>query len=141
MPVLVEPLDPVARTELRSAVLGLRAAGGRRRVPPTLHLGRPGGACAVFEEPDEAIDHGVRCDVVAALLRQREPGSDPLTWLARWGELHQHDLDAAWLSAAIAAHAEAGVSLTMVVVTREGWWDPRSGLRQTWRRLRPRSSS
>jgi hypothetical protein len=47
-------------------------------------------------------------------------------------------MDAEWLSAARSAFAEAGVDLTMVVVTRRGWWDPRSGRRREWKRLRRR---
>jgi hypothetical protein len=141
VPVLIEPLAPEVRAELRDAVLRLRAAGGRRRPPPAVHVGRPDGTAATFEVPGDGLDHGLRCDVVATLLRRREPGSRPLTWLTRPGELSPHDLDAAWLSAAAAAHAEAGLCLTMVVVTRTGWWDPRSDVRQTWRRLRPRTGS
>jgi hypothetical protein len=57
-------------------------------------------------------------------------------WLTRPGELALHDLDVAWLSAAASAYAEAGADLTMVVVNRRGWRDPRSGAGQTWVRLR-----
>ena len=57
-------------------------------------------------------------------------------WLTRPGELHTHDVDVAWLSAASAAWAEAGRDLWWVVVTRHGWWDPRSDLRRQWQRIR-----
>jgi hypothetical protein len=57
-------------------------------------------------------------------------------WLTRSGELALHDLDVEWLTAAASAYAEAGVDLTMVVVNRRGWRDPRSGVGQTWVRLR-----
>lgn len=139
MPALRDPVDPVVRSCLREAVLQLRTTHGRGRVPAALHVGRPDGAVATFQPADGDLDHGARCDVVAALLRQRDRSLAPLTWLTRSGELHLHDLDAAWLCAADAAHAEAGLPLTMVVVTRHGWWDPRSDVRQTWKRLRRRS--
>lgn len=103
-----------------------------------------------WAEPSGAgpVDRGLRCDVVARMLAHLDhvahvahvaQGPDPLVWLGRAGHLEWEDPDAAWLSAALAAFGEAGRPLTMVVVTREGWWDPRSGTRRTWRRLRDRS--
>ena len=62
-----------------------------------------------------------------------------LVWLARPGDLDWQDADADWLSAARAAFGEAGVALRFVVVTRDGWVDPRSGGGVAWRRLRDRS--
>ena len=49
-----------------------------------------------------------------------------------------HDVDAAWLAAAGQAFGESGRHLTLVVVTRQGWWDPRSGTSRVWKRLRAR---
>jgi hypothetical protein len=48
------------------------------------------------------------------------------------------DVDAAWLGPTIAAAAERGTDPAYVVVTRHGWFDPRSGLRAEWKRIRPR---
>jgi hypothetical protein len=48
------------------------------------------------------------------------------------------DLDLAWLAAARSASAEAAVALVLVVVTRSGWFDPRTGVRREWKRLRTR---
>ena len=62
-------------------------------------------------------------------------------WLTRAGPLDLQDVDAAWLAAARTAASEAGVALTMVVVTRRGWCDPRSGARREWKRLRDRAQS
>ena len=59
-------------------------------------------------------------------------------WLTRTGDFVLEDPDAAWLSAARSAYAEAGLCITMVVVTRRGWWDPRSGASRKWKRLRAR---
>ena len=65
---------------------------------------------------------------MAALLR-RTAGApeEQLVWLTRAGDLELQDVDAAWLAAARAAVLEAGVPLTLVIVNRHGWWDPRSG--------------
>ncbi len=105
-----------------------------------MHVGVPGGAEEVFAVvPDEPLDHGLRTDVVAALLQRSRRGSVvPMVWLTRPGPLELQDVDAQWLSAARSAAAEAGVALTLVVVTRRGWVDPRSGARRVWKRPRER---
>jgi len=61
-----------------------------------------------------------------------------MIWLTRPGSLALEDVDAQWLRAARSAAAEAGVALTLVVVTRSGWVDPRSGACRVWKRLRER---
>ena len=66
-------------------------------------------------------------------LTSRSPFS---IWLTRPGELEPQDVDLAWLAAAQSAYAEAGRDLTWVVVTRHGWWDPRSDVRRVWQRIR-----
>jgi hypothetical protein len=124
------------RSDLRRAVLDLRAAHPRGRFAPVVRVGRPAGRYA--EHPAAPPpDHGAATDLVAALLRRA--GDDPLTWLVRPGELTAHDLDPRWSTAARAACEEAGLPFTFVVVTRSGWWEPATGERRTWRRLRDRS--
>jgi len=139
-----EPLARPLQNVLRRAVAD-HASRERRRVHPALlHVGWPGGSEDVFVVvPDEELDHALRCDVVAALLhraRRHAPvaGAVPLLWLTRSGPLEVGDLDLAWLAAARSASAEAGVGLTLVVVTRRGWFDPRSDVRREWKRLRTR---
>lgn len=114
----------------------------RRSFPTILHVGTPGGRESVFaDRPDDPTDQALRTDIVAALLaRHRRAGgaTPPLVWLSRPGDLELQDVDAAWLAAARAAAAEAGGVLTMVVINRHGWRDPRSGLSRTWVRLRRR---
>jgi|KBSMisStandDraft_5_1062788.scaffolds.fasta_scaffold304077_2 hypothetical protein len=135
MPVLRAPLDLAERRVLRSAVLGLATSDRRRRVPATLHVGVPGtAATAVADDP--GWDHGLRTEIVGAVLRAR--GDPPWVWVTRSGPLTLQDADAAWLGPTIAAAAERGVDVAYVVVTRHGWTDPRSGLRQEWKRIRQR---
>lgn len=135
MPVLREPLPIADRRLLRTAVL-LRARGDHRRhVPPVLHIGVPGGATSAVAD-DPAWDHGLRTEIVGAVLRARR--DPPWVWVTRSGPLSMQDVDAAWLGPTVAAAAERGVDPAYVVVTRHGWLDPRSGLLQVWKRIRQR---
>ncbi len=136
-----EPVPRALAAVLRRAALDHARAEHRRGYPPLLHVGFPGGAEEVFTlAPGDPTDHAIRADVLAAMLRRfrRAAGTVPLVWLTRAGPLDLQDVDAAWLAAARTATAEAGVELTMVVVTRHGWTDPRSGVRRQWKRLRER---
>ena len=138
-----EPIDPEHRRLLRRAVVDHVGSLTGRAFPPVVHVGRPGSTARRFTiRGDEDTDHALRADIVAAMLGRR-PASPvmwplrwPWVWLTRAGDLALHDLDVEWLTAAASAYAEAGVDLTMVVVTRGGWRDPRSGAGQTWVRLR-----
>jgi len=131
-----EPIDREHGQLLRRAVVEhVRSISGRS-FPPELHVGTPGGSVRRFEvRVDEPTDHALRADIVAAMLGRRGPDA-PWVWLTRTGELVLHDVDVQWLAAACTAYAEAGVDLTMVVVNRRGWRDPRSGVGRTWVRLR-----
>ena len=136
---LAEPLDPSTARSLRRAVLDFRTSERRRVFAPVLHVGEPGGHGVVFGIRGAGpMDHALRSDLVGAMLRRTGPhaSAPPLVWLTRPGGHALHDADADWLAAARTAYAEAGVPLTLVVVTREGWWDPRSGLGRVWKRLR-----
>lgn len=135
-----EPLARQLHDTLRRAVLDHALSERRRSFPALLHVGSPGGSQALFAlTAGDAVDHSLRTDVVAALVRRTSrPGLDPVVWLTRPGDLDLQDEDVAWLAAARAATAEAGLGLCMVVVTRRGWRDPRSGVQRTWKRLRAR---
>jgi hypothetical protein len=136
---LTEPLPPRTRALLRRAVHE-HAAAERRRAgyPPVLHVGVPGAGVAALALPaGEATDPGLRADVVAALRIRGGADEGHLVWLTRAGGLDLQDVDAQWLTAAVAAYAEAQRPLTFVVVNRRGWRDPRSGLGRTWARVRP----
>jgi len=125
---------------LRRAVLDHVQSEARRDYPALLHVGVPTRSEEVFPaSPDESLDHALRTDVVAAMVhRSRRSGTVPMLWLTRSGPLELQDVDAQWLAAGRAATGEAGVALTLVVVTRKGWWDPRSDVRREWKRLRVR---
>ena len=135
--------EPVSRSMakvLRRAVLDHAVSERRRTYPALLHVGVPGALEEVAAaDPDDGLDHALRTDIVAALLqRSRRPGFVPLLWLTRPGPLELQDVDVGWLASARAASAEAAIGLTLVVVTRSGWTDPRSGVRREWKRLRQR---
>ena len=135
---LIAPLDRRTRTLLRRAVVDLAGTERQRVHSPVLHLGTPGGPASSMRLADvEPSDAGLRTDLVAALRVRAGRPDDALVWLTRTGDLDLQDIDVSWLSAALAAHAEAEASLTFVVVNRRGWRDPRSGLGRTWVRVRP----
>ena len=146
MPGLREPVDPRLARSLRAAALELRDRRRGRRFPAEVSVGGPGlppRLRPVFEvDADDRLDLTLRTEVAAALLAlARRSGLEPVAWLARPGPLAWHDQDAAWWPALAAAYAEASVPLVAVVVTKTGWYDPRSGLRREWRRLRYRSAA
>jgi hypothetical protein len=150
MPVLA-PITRATHVALREAVLDLRETERRRRPPPTVHVGLPGRHAARFvHDTGAAPDHALAADVVAALVQRtrRELGAllgaappVPLAWLTRAGALEVHDADVTWSAATRTAYAEAGLVATFVVVTRDGWVDPSTGVRREWRRLRRRSGA
>lgn len=134
-----EPVGPAAARRLRRAVLDHRLRERRPQHPVSLWVGEPGAAATVHVvERHDPDDLAARTDVVAAMLRRvrRHGVETPLVWLTRPGPLHPEDCDGAWLASSLMAFAEAEVPLTMVVVDRRGWRDPRTGVHRTWRRLR-----
>lgn len=147
MPGLIDPVDPRLARALRAAALELR---DRRRVKRFAvevsvgGLGLPPHLRAHYEvRPDDQLDAALRADIAAALVARAGAGrADAVAWLARPGPLGWHDEDAAWLPALASAYAEASRTLDVaVVVTKSGWYDPRSGLRREWQRLRYRSAA
>jgi hypothetical protein len=48
------------------------------------------------------------------------------------------DVDLAWLRTVATVNGETERDLAYVVVTRDGWRDPRTGAGRTWLRLRQR---
>ncbi len=146
MPILREPIPRELHRWLRGIVLATRVEHGRRQVPPGLYVGWPSSARPAAAGGDalrEARAAGVELDLVRALLltvrTEPPPGPpvDPIAWLTRAGPLAWCDLDALWLGPVLRAFAEVDLSATFVTVTKTGWYDPRSGARREWKRLRP----
>ena len=146
---LHEPLSPVLEKRLRRAVLDHTATEHRRSFLALVHLGIPGGKeVAHAHREDEPTDHWLRTDIIHS-MRRRVGVPDPIVWLTRPAEaepeaigavgLGIEDVDLRWLAAARAAFREIGAPLTYVVVTRNAWVDPRSGLSRRWKRLRYRN--
>jgi hypothetical protein len=136
---LTAPLTLRTQMLLRRAVREHAIGERRRTLPVVLHVGEPGNRVARLRlDGTEPTDHGLRTDVVAALRLRAGARADDVVWLTRGGGLELQDVDARWLAAARAAYAEAQATLVFVVVNRRGWRDPRSGLAQTWSRVRPR---
>jgi hypothetical protein len=138
---IVEPVPDALHLLLRRAVLELAESERRRRFPPQLHAGTPGGSQVALQPVgDPTEDAALRVDIVEALVRRVTPSPErPLVWLARPGTLDLQDQDLHWLAAAAAAAGELDVGLRMVVVNRRSWRDPRTGVGREWLRLRRRS--
>ena len=137
---LTAPIDRHTHTVLRAATLELVEGEPRRRFPTTLHAGAPGRSARHVEDPPVA-DAGLRADVVLSLLRRSQATSPrPCLWLTRPGELSPHDDDLRWLGPATWACTALGLPVGLVVVTRRGWFDPVTGVRREWRRLRRRTT-
>ncbi len=132
---VVEPVPEPLQRLLRRAVLDLARDERRRQFPSALHAGVPGGSSRTFEAGEEPLDHALRVDVVEALVRSlgRAPGP-PLVRLTRQGPIQVEDADLAWLAATRTAADELGSALRFVVVCRQAWVDPGSGVGRSWKR-------
>jgi len=136
---LHDPLSPVIEKRLRRAVLDHTATEHRRSFLPLVHLGIPGGReVAHPHREDEPTDPWLRADIIHS-MRRRVGVPDPIMWLTRAGSTEIEDVDLRWLAAARQAFREIDAPLTYVVVTRNAWVDPRSGMSRRWKRLRYRN--
>jgi hypothetical protein len=109
------------------AVLDLRDRDRTGRAAPRLVLRPESGAPGVGTDPGPAGDHALRCDVLLALLG-RLPAGPVVGLLTRPGEPEWHREDAGWDAAMTAALREAGRRGRLIVVTRAGWAEPRTGV-------------
>ncbi|MCY7402327.1 MAG: hypothetical protein LH477_15480 [Nocardioides sp.] len=138
---LQAPIERSTHLALRAAVLDLVEGEHRRHFPTVLHAGLPGGRVQHVADGagTGAVDPGLRADIALALLRRAGASTPrPRVWLTRPGELSVHDEDLLWLGPVTWAAAALGQHTSLVVVTRRGWFDPVSGVRREWRRLRRR---
>ncbi|QIX26433.1 hypothetical protein ncot_07325 [Nocardioides sp. JQ2195] len=143
-------VDPELRAELRLAVHRLRRTTRQRVFAPTLHVGALFGESitwplaeigAIRPTDAEPVDVGLAGEIVAALLSRALLVEDrPAAWLTRVGFPEPHDLDLAWLPVASRVFTEAGIRPRgLVVVTKNGWYEPLGDDRATWARLRVRT--
>jgi hypothetical protein len=141
-PGITEPVPRPLQRLLREAVIAHVASEHRRVHPPVLHAGVPGRAARrLVLDQEEPLDHALRTDIVEAMVRRGvQQGRVPLLWLTRRDVDHgaTAPVDIEWVAAAACAGGELGVRLDLVVVTRHGWHDPRTGVARRWKRLRAR---
>ena len=131
------PVD--ARLLLRREVGELRARETRRVFDLAVYVGTLGGARDSFVVRTRdlpVLDHGVRVDVVSALLEDAAP-EHSTAWVVRPGVPEPHDADLQWLAAARSAFAVHERPLrALYAITRYGWRDVSTGESRTWKRLR-----
>lgn len=124
---------------LRWRVAALRASTRCRQFPATLEIvpvEHDAGAAAPvrWTLPGEPLDHALRVEVLARLLR---PGQPLAVVAVRPGDPEPDDADYAWLAAACTATEVTGADVDAVVaLSRWGWSDLLSGAHRRWRRLR-----
>lgn len=138
---VTEPVPRLLQQVLRQAVLDHVTHQQRRVHSSVLHVGVPGRRTVRFEmAPGDRLDPSLSTDVIEAMLRPSlERKVVPLVWLTR----REHETqvtseDHHWANAARAAGGELGLDLDLVVVTRRGWHDPRTGVCRSWKRMRAR---
>ncbi len=130
----VDPdLELALRLELRRFVT---AAGTRRALPTTCHVGHPGGQHSAL--PDESLA-SLRADLVERAIDGLVGLDGACAWVTRGGELTTADADAAWFAAAREGFGRHGLPLpAFAVMNRSAWVDLVSGERREWRRVRAR---
>ena len=123
------------RLELRDFVA---AAGTRRSLPTTCHVGHPTGEQSRWL-PDVTTDPSLRADLVERAIDGLLVVDGACAWVSRGGALEISDVDAEWFAAARTGFGRHGLSLpAFFVLNRTGWVDLVSGERRQWSRVRPR---
>jgi hypothetical protein len=127
--------------QLRAALCDfVSAAGTRRRLPTTFHVGTPGGDQVTVPHAVH-FDAGLRADLVERAIDGLDgrAGERPVPWLTRTGDLTPADADLAWFAAAREGFGRHGLELPgFFVVTRYGWLNLANDDVIRWRRVRPR---
>jgi hypothetical protein len=115
------------------------AAGTKRSLPTTCHVGHPGAEHASWPH-DATHDASLRADLVERAVDGLEATDNACAWITRPGELGLTDADAAWFAAARAGFAGHGLVLpAFFVLNRVAWVDLVSGEQRRWLRIRHRS--
>jgi hypothetical protein len=131
---------------LRARVLALRTHTRRRVFPGTVEVVPHGLAAhappaAAWEYGREPGDHALRVDVLVRLLTDCGCRGLPLVHVVhvRPGPHEPGDLDLGWAAAATVAAGVSGTDVAgVLMVSRWGWCDLRTGAGRTWVRLRAR---
>lgn len=144
VPILTDPLSPRWERSLREEVRALRE-GPRGAFPVLLAAGQPAGSRLTLPAaPLEPIDGALRVDLLDALLsRAGQRVTDPWVWLSRPGTIAPDERWAdRWWTAAFTQlccqSPEIATTTAFLVLTRSGWYDPRSECCRRWTRLRRR---
>lgn len=137
-------MDAALATGIRKELRALVAAAGTRRfLPPTCHVGHPGGDHTGFVHAD--VDGpSLRADLVERAIDGLLVTDNACAWITRSGELSVTDADAEWFAAARTAFARHGLTLpAFFVLNRSGWTDLVTEERRQWSRMRaaPRSAA
>jgi hypothetical protein len=131
-------------------VLALRETTRRRLFPARVELvaadasetDDPLTGWTYGEQPDAALDHALRVDVLVRLLTHCGcQGARTVSLVhVRPGPHEPGDHDVAWAAAARAAAGISGVDVSAsIVVSRWGWQDMDTDVQRSWVRLRRRS--
>lgn len=144
-PAAATPAHPLAPW-LRARVLALRASTRRRVFPGSVELVPAGGAAgeapvASWRYDEEPLDHALRVDVLVRLLTDCACRGVWRVGLVhvRPGSHEPTDLDFGWAAAGATAASISGVDVhSVLVVSRWGWLDLRSGATRRWVRPRDR---
>jgi hypothetical protein len=139
------PTDPPAAW-LRARVLALRTHTRCRVFPGSVEvvpadLAADGAPAAAWEYGGEPGDHALRVDVLVRLLTDcRCRGLRRVHVVhVRAGPHEPGDLDLGWAAAASVAGEVSGTDVAgVLMVSRWGWCDLRTGAGRTWVRLRSR---
>ena len=132
-------MDPNVAAAIKVELsLFVSAAGTKRHLHTSCHVGHPGGERTTFEHR-EIDDASLRADLVERAIDGLLITEGACAWVTRSGELGLADADAEWFSAARAAFARHGLPLpAFFVLNRRGWVDLVSGERRAWYRIRNR---
>ena len=128
-------LAAAIKVELAEFVI---AAGTRRDLHTSCHVGHPGGERSTFAHLE--IDcASLRADLVERAIDGLFTTDGACAWVTRSGELGLVDADAEWFAAARGAFARHGLPLqAFFVLNRRGWVDLVSGETREWYRIRNR---
>ncbi len=126
------------RAELHAFVA---AAGTRRSLPTSCHVGHPGGEQSRWL-PDVTTDPSMRTDLVERAIDGLAVTESACAWVCRGGELEVSDVDAEWFAAARTGFARHGLRLpAFFVLNRTGWLDLVTQERRRWSRVRTTAGS